>query len=152
MEANKTQLYRVAKGIVFQDCDLEDAIQETILKAWQGLSSLKRDELFKTWLIRILINECYTILRQRNKTSLELAQNQAGQFRETSTDQRIDIWNALKRLDPDMRTVLILYYFEDISYKEIARILEVQEGTVKSRLSRAKEKIGKILSEVEGGM
>ena len=151
MEANKTQLYRVAKGIVFQDCDIEDAIQETILQAWRGLSSLKRDELFNTWLIRILINECYTILRQRNKT-VELVPNQEGQFGETSTDQSIDIWNALKRLDTDMRTVLILHYFEDISYKDIARILEVPEGTVKSRLSRAKEKIGNILSEVEGVM
>lgn len=151
MEANNKQLYRVAKGIVFQEFDIEDAIQETILKAWRGLSSLKRDELFKTWLIRILINECYTILRQRNKT-VELVKNQEGQSSETSTDQRIDIWNALKRLDPDMRTVLILHYFEDISYKDIARILEVPEGTVKSRLSRAKEKIGDILSEVEGVM
>jgi RNA polymerase sigma-70 factor (ECF subfamily) len=59
IEANKAQLYQIAKGIVFQDCDIEDAIQETILKAWRGLSSLKRDELFKTWLIRIMINECY---------------------------------------------------------------------------------------------
>ena len=148
IEANKAQLYRVAKGIVFQDCDIEDAIQETILKVWRGLSSLKRDDLFKTWLIRILINECYIILRQRNK-GMELAQNLAEQSCETSTNQKIDVWNALKKLDVDMSTVLILYYFEDISSKDIARILEVPEGTVKSRLYRAKEKIGRILSEGE---
>lgn len=151
IEANKAQLYRVAKGIVFQDCDIEDVIQETILKAWRGMSSLKNDKFFKTWLIRILINECHTILRQRNRT-VELAQNLAEQFSEASTAQRIDVWNALEKLDRDMCTVLILYYFEDISSKDIARILEVPEGTVKSRLSRAKEKIGRILSEGEGGM
>jgi RNA polymerase sigma-70 factor, ECF subfamily len=50
-----------------------------------------------------------------------------------------------------MRTVIILYYFEDISSKDISKILEVPEGTVKSRLSRAKEKLGKILSIGKGG-
>jgi len=146
IEANKAQLYRVAKGIVSQECDIEDAIQETILKAWRSLSSLKRDDLFKTWLIRILINECYIILRQRNK-GMVLTQNLAEQSCETNADQKIDVWHALKKLDVDHSTVLILYYFEDISSKDIARILEVPEGTVKSRLYRAKEKIGRILSE-----
>jgi RNA polymerase sigma-70 factor, ECF subfamily len=150
IEANKSQLYRVARGIVFQECDIEDAIQETIFKAWRGLSSLQNDEFFKTWLTRILINECYAILRQRNKT-FELGKNVSNHLSETISEEKIDVWNALKVLDYDMRTVIILYYFEDISSKDISKILEVPEGTVKSRLSRAKEKLGKILSIGKGG-
>jgi RNA polymerase sigma-70 factor, ECF subfamily len=80
-----------------------------------------------------------------------LGKNVSNHLSETISEEKIDVWNALKVLDYDMRTVIILYYFEDISSKDISKILEVPEGTVKSRLSRAKEKLGKILSIGKGG-
>lgn len=61
----ETSLYRVAKSIVINEGDCEDAVQEAILIAYDKISSLKNEQFFKTWLIRILINECYRLLRKR---------------------------------------------------------------------------------------
>jgi len=66
---NKNQMYKIAKSIVFLECDIEDALQETILKTWLQIGNLKKDEFFKSWLIRILINECYGLLRKRSKVT-----------------------------------------------------------------------------------
>lgn len=150
IEDNKNQLYRIAKGILYSEPDIEDALQEITLKAWLQIGNLKRDEYFKTWLIRILINECYNILRKRKKV-ITLEEIKFSECNDFNSNEKIDLWNALNSLSDELRTVVVLFYYEDLPYKDIAAILKISEGTVKSRLSRAKTKLEETLKIAVGG-
>ena len=97
-----------------------------------------------------LINECYGLLRKRSKVT-NLSDVIAVQFVDVGSDEKIDMDNALKALSYELRVVVVLFYFEDMPYKEIAAILNVAEGTVKSRLSRAKTKLQINLNSAVGG-
>lgn len=139
-------MYRTSKAILYGEADAEDAIQETIIKAWTHLHKLENDDYFKTWLTRILVNECNNILRKRKKFHLTdqifaVSENFAG------SSERIELRDAINRLEEDLRTIVVLFYFEDLSQKEIAYIMKIPEGTVKSRLSRAKNKLSNLLEE-----
>lgn len=148
MRENKASMYRVAKSILIIEEDVEDAVSETILKGYTGINKLRKEEYFKTWIIRILINECNLIYKKRKKeVFLEKA------YIETLTEEEnkkdFDLYEAVNLLDEDLRITTLLFYFEDMKYKDIAETLKVREGTVKSRLSRAKEKLYKLLEEVK---
>ncbi len=128
-------LYRVARGILRQDMDCEDAVQEAIAQAFAHLQSLKRDEYAKTWLTRILIHECYKILRSRKRTiAYEELETQG-----VSEDRSYtDLYQALERLDVKYRLTIVLHYIEGFSVAEIAGMMQTTEGTVKSRLHRGR--------------
>jgi len=149
VQENKISMYRVAKGILKSEADVGDAVQETILKAYKGLPSLRKHAYFKTWLIKILINECNSILRRQKRIVLmgKIKPDNAG----TQTDHdSAELMNAVKCLDDDLRVVTILFYFEDLPIKTISSIVNVPEGTVKSRLSRARVKLYNVLTGKEG--
>ena len=145
---NKTSMYRVAKSILNKEEDVEDAISEAILKAYKNIKSLKDESLFKTWLIRIVINESNTTYKKRSKEVVIESEH----FKNVQVNDKykdLSLYNAINSLEDDLRTTTILFYFEDMKYKDIAKVLEIKEGTVKSRLSRAKEKLYNILKEDE---
>lgn len=132
-------LYHVAKTLLQSDADCADAIQETIVKAFTKLYTLRQDSYAKTWLVRILINECYTILRRQKRTvSLEEYTCQ-----ETVKEQEdySDLYEALGRLPADIRICIVLYYLEGYSVRETAELLEITESAVKNRLSRARARM-----------
>lgn len=145
IENNKNQLYRIAKGILGAEYDIEDALQETTLKAWLQISNLKKEEYFKSWLIRILINECYGVLRRRKKV-IPLEEIKHLESYDINSGEKVDLWDALSLLSDEFRAVIVLFYYEDLSYRDIAGILNISEGTVKSRLFRAKTKLEEILN------
>lgn len=130
-------MYRVAKSFLKSDTDCADAIQETILKAYRTLGSLKEPRYFKTWLIRILINECKRVLNVKSKIipmeELTVYSQQKDVF------EQAEVREAVAALEEELRVIVTLYYFEDLSLKEVAQLLETPEGTVKSRLSRARK-------------
>ena len=138
-------MYRVAKSILKKDEDCEDAAQEAIATAFNKLNTLKKDEFAKTWLIRILINECYGILRKKKR---ELFIEEVTEADSKDTDYS-ELYRALNELSADYRVTIVLYYIEGYSVKEIAQILKVTEGTVKSRLSRGRSKLRIFLEEDE---
>ena len=143
---NKTAIYRVSKSILSDEDDIEDAVSEAILKAYKNIRSLKDESFFKTWLIRIVINESNNIYKKRK---MEIAVD-SEQFINIKTNDKykdITLYDAINSLDEELRVTTILFYFEDIKYKDIAKILNIKEGTVKSRLSRAKEKLYHMLKE-----
>lgn len=147
IEYNLNYMYRISKAILYSnEADIEDAIQETIIKAWKHLHTLKNEDYFKTWLIRILINECKELLRKQKKVLLA-ANSVYTSENFIKNSEKIEIRDAINRLENDLRTIVILFYFEDLPHKEISYILEIPEGTVKSRLSRAKNKLSKLLKE-----
>lgn len=146
---SERQLYSTAKTILYDDQDCADAIQETIVKAFSKIGSLKNDKYARTWLIRILINECYTLLRKsRRYVSLEGMSEMTEIEADTKTDYS-DLYRAINSLKEELRMPVILYYIEDFNIKEIAQILEITEGAVQKRLARARGKLKTCLQESE---
>ena len=136
LESEQT-LYRVSKSILGNDQDCEDAVNNAILKAYEKLDSLKEEQYFKTWLTRILINNCNDILRcGRRECPLEEAAQIRGESREL---ERCEFEDVLDALDEKYRIILVLYYGEGFKIREIAQILELEVNTVKSRLSRGRK-------------
>lgn len=135
LESEKT-LYRVSMSMLKNESDCEDAVQTAILTAYEKLGTLKNENFFKTWLVRILINVCNKQLNER-KRFVDIQE-----YMETSTvttEINIDVKIALRQLPVKIREVVVLYYMEDFSVKEIKNILHIPEGTVKSRLSKGRE-------------
>lgn len=133
----ETMLYHVAKSILKNDADCCDAVQETLLKAYEKLSTLKKEKFFRTWITRILINECNGIIRKRkNIIPYEEYMENAQMFEENRYDH---LYMAIMELPEKLRILITLYYMEGFSLKEISEILNIPEGTIKSRLSKARE-------------
>ena len=141
---NMQTLYRVAFSILRTEDEIEDAISNTTVIVFEKIHTLKNEEYFKTWLTRILINECYKIYNQNKKiVYLETYDQEKLTYNDEYVDD--DIKNLVRKLDKDLKEIVILYYFEDFSVKEIAKIMKIPEGTVKSRLSRARRELEKTL-------
>ncbi|MGL5712604.1 MAG: sigma-70 family RNA polymerase sigma factor [Paraclostridium sp.] len=137
-------LYRVAIAITKNNEDALDCIQESILKAYTNIQNLKQDEYFKTWLIKILINQCKYVVEKNKKCVSLLNENVQGSYKDDSSE--IEVKSIVNDLEEDLRVLVILYYFEDIGIKDISNMLDIPEGTIKSRLSRARSKLKNMLA------
>lgn len=143
---NKLSMYRIARSILKKPHDVEDAIGDTILIAFEKIGSLRKNASFKMWLLKILINQCNGMFRKKNKEFLvnEL-EFSAGIYDDTY--ENFELMQAINSLEENQRITTILFYYEDMSLKDIANILGIPEGTVKSRLNRAKEKLKKLITK-----
>lgn len=131
-------LYRIAISMLENEEDAADAIQETVLKCWQKIGQLKREEYFRTWLTRILINQCKDILRGRKKYILVEDIPETGYEDQYFTNE----WKTLlSSLDEKYRIVMELYYVDEFSTKEIAFMLHITESNVRSRMSRGRKQL-----------
>lgn len=129
-------LYRTASRLLNNDEDVADAMQDAILIAYEKLHTLKKDEYFNTWICKILINKCNSLLT-KNKNVLGI--NEHLLFEKGNDEfQKIELEDALNSLNEAYKLALILYYIVGLNVKEISEFLKEPEGTVKSRLSRAK--------------
>jgi len=143
--AVENRLYRISCGMLKNPQDRMDAVQEAVTKAWANVDRLRREEYFETWLTRILINECHNIQNARkNIVQLECLPEQ-GAYEGDHKPLR----DAVLALDMQLRLPVLLYYMEGYKLREIAEILRIPEGTVKTRLTRAKQKLKKLLEEDE---
>lgn len=129
-------LYRVAKSMLGSEADCADAAQNALLRAWERLHTLRDPAYFKTWLTRILINECRVMLRQRAR-SVPLEEEAAEG--EIAPERDSGLYEAVMGLDVKYRVPFVLYYIEGFRTREIASMLKLPEGTVKTRLRRARE-------------
>ncbi|MHB8126581.1 MAG: RNA polymerase sigma factor [Desulfitobacteriaceae bacterium] len=141
---HSVSLYRIARGILKCESDIEDATQETIIKAYKKLVSLKSDLYFKTWLIKILVNECNYILRV-NKKTVDLVETETAS--PDNQYENLELFSVVQSLDPNLRIVILLFYYEGLPQKDIAEVLELPVGTVSSRLSRSREKLRALITE-----
>lgn len=132
--AMQDTLYRVSTTLLPQLCDREDAVQSAIEKALRKREHLRDPDALAPWLTRILINECYALLRRRKHETLmdELPQ------RQVEADARPDIYQLFTSLEEKYRLPMVLYYVEGYCVKEIGSILRLPQGTVKSRLHRGR--------------
>ena len=137
----QNDLYCIAKMKINNENDIEDIIQETMLSAYTNLKKLKNNSFFKTWIIRILINKCNKFYKKKNLKSLDDKQ----EINIISTKEidlsTIEFENFISFLTEEERTILTLYYSLSYTTKEIAQILKKREGTICSKISRAKVKI-----------
>lgn len=136
-------LFHISYGILQNAQDCEDIIQEAILKAYENRGQLKQPQYFKTWLVRIVINESYSFLRKRKK---ELPLSEAVAERNTDAtafikEDYLELHESMKLLAEKDRICVQLYYMEGYSVKEIAQVFHIPEGTVKSRLNRARKQL-----------
>lgn len=142
IENNQERYYKVAFSYVKNREDALDIIHNAIVKALQSFHTLRNPAYAQTWFYKILTNECISFLRKNRKViSLEDLQAPqfppAGDLTDIHKDEYIDLYAAIDKLPPDMKTILILRFFEDMKYDEIAEITSTNLNTVKSRLHRA---------------
>ena len=142
--AAEPTLYRVAKTMLRSEHDCADAAQQAILRAWEQLDSLRSTRYFKTWLVRILINECSTILRRQQRLApYDAAAAEA--IPAPAADDYSDLYAAITALEEKLRLPVELYYLEGLKTREIAGMLGIPENTVKTRLRAAREHLRKDL-------
>ena len=137
----RKDLYCIAKTRINDENDIDDVIQETMITAFLKLKKLRDNKLFKTWIIKILINNCNKLYKKEKHKSLndEEVQNKI-EFFEIDLSG-IEFNEFISFLNEDERTILTLYYYLGYTTKEISKILNKSEGTICSKISRSKTKI-----------
>lgn len=143
----KGEMYAVAVSLLKNKEDAEDAVQQTLYKAYERLDTLRFSEKFRPWIMKILTNECYAVIRGRKQT-LPSENMEELPDRDSETEEKITLWETVSRLKIEQRTVVLLFYYQDLPIKEISKVLGISEDTVKKRLSRARDTLRQSLEEV----
>ena len=152
LEENKLKFYKTAKIILKNDDDIYDALQDALLSMYQKYDTLRDKNLFSTWGTRIVINKCYDFFRKRKNNVLAIDETIENNTEISSFDEYDEDKYGIKQamneyLSEEQKLVVILFYYDDYSLRDISKILDIPEGTVKSRLSKArnilKEKLEK---------
>lgn len=149
VQERRSQLYRVAYCYVKNEQDALDIVSDAVFKGLVALPRLREPEFFDTWLTRIVVNTALSHLRkggnrpwEQEELPLDIPEEENGLTQEES----LDLYAALDTLTPDERTYVILRFFEDRPFREMAEILNLPEATVKSRLYRILKKLRQHLS------
>lgn len=144
----KNDLYKIARTRLSNKEDIDDAIQETIISAYESIHGLVNISKFKAWIIIILINKCNFIYNQKQKDNNMLYDFiKREEYISEDNSSNIEFYSLLKSLNPDERTIIVLYYAEGYKVEEISKILKINNNTVKTKLSRARKKIMEDLKE-----
>jgi RNA polymerase sigma-70 factor (ECF subfamily) len=154
------RIYNLCRHMLANSHDAEDAAQDAFLKAYQGLHKFQPNASFYTWVYRIAVNTC---IDYRRKPFFESLFRRSSEGEEVMLDlpssgpspERIleakerdrALWQGLSRLSPKLRAAIVLKEVESLSYEEISDVLDISLGTVKSRISRAREELTALLGE-----
>lgn len=139
------KLYRTAYAILWNDADAADAIQESIIKAWCKLNSLRDANRFDAWVMRILINECRSCRRRRKRNVISFDEAIGEASRDNAVD--LELRDALKRLPESLRLPLLLHHMSGYSLKELSSILHLPVSTLKGRLYEARKQLKALLDK-----
>ncbi len=157
----QTVVYNLALRMTANPADAEDCAQEAFVKAYRSLASFRGDASFSSWLYRLTTNTCLDLLRSRKRrgevsltddsdeTDAELDIPDETDTPETAAvrkETRETVRGALAKLPPDFRGVLLLRELGGLSYEEIGQQMNLEAGTVKSRIFRARKKLAAILT------
>ncbi|WP_374017449.1 sigma-70 family RNA polymerase sigma factor [Paenibacillus thiaminolyticus] len=152
IEENKERLYRLAFSFVRNREEALDIVQETVYKAIISVDKLRHTQFLKAWLFRIAINCAHDALRKAKRvvTMEGDVLDAMVEVSESNREEIVDVRQAMERLDPKYKKVIILKFFEDMTLADVAEVLELPVSTVKSRLYRGLQKLKIDLEEVEG--
>jgi len=144
MQSQMQNMYKAARAMLRDDEDAADAISDTILICWEKMGQLKKAEFFKTWMMRILINKCNDILRQRKKVC---PVEKVDEVPAASDEyENVEWMETMRCLDEKYRLVMILYYVNGLNTEEIGSVLHIPASTVRTRLARGRSQIATAFS------
>jgi RNA polymerase sigma-70 factor (ECF subfamily) len=155
--------YNIALKMLKNKEDAEDVSQEALIKVYKSINRFNMDSSFKTWLYRIVVNTCLDHVRKNKENPISIDQPiRSGhdefymdvednrptpqEVLETKLTQKM-VMDAVNELEEDFKSIIILRDINDLSYEEIAEVLECNIGTVKSRISRGRQKLKEILEK-----
>ncbi len=141
----KSNMYRLALGILQNQHDAEDVVSESVLKAYENLEKLRNEDKFKSWILQITANEARLLYKKQKR---HLYKANIEEYMPVFEDDYHELWDAVMQMQRHYREVILLFYYEQFSIMEIARILQVREGTVKSRLARGRKQLKELLQEL----
>lgn len=157
IERYEPKITRYARKFIFNGEDAKDLVQEAFIKAYTNIQSFDAGRSFSSWMYRIAHNEFINAIKKKSRMPIfqfdfdaVFPQPVAEETADSETykkELREMLDKCLGKLDPKYREPLVLYYFEDMDYKEIADILEVPVSTVGVRLQRGKANLKKIVNE-----
>lgn len=149
----ENDLYRVAKTRLNSDDDIKDAIQNTMIITYEKAKKIRNIKYFKTWIIRVLINECSKIYNS-NKRNQEIYSKVVTNYNYNSYEDSIqsvqnkmNFDSLIEKLNYEEKIVITLYYGSQFSCREISKILNTNVNTIKSRLTRGKNKLKNLYKE-----
>lgn len=148
IDQHRQMLYNTAMLVLHQEDDALDAIQDAILACWESIPTLRKEQYFKTWLVRILLNKCRDI--QRRQSHLTLVGELPEDGSQPDWDTPMDVHRAMEQLGTQDRLILSLYYYDGFHIKQIAEALSISEGAVRTRLSRSRERFKKLYLQEKG--
>ncbi len=137
-------LYRIAWSYLGNNADVEDAVQDALIKAWEKRNSLRDLKQFRPWMSRILTNQCKDLLRKRKKWNFYPLEDAAAQ-EAASPEPDAPVLEAVKKLKPEQGLLITLYYVDGYSVRELADALGIPESTVKTRMRSARKQLGRTL-------
>ncbi|HWO75752.1 MAG TPA: sigma-70 family RNA polymerase sigma factor [Bacillus sp. (in: firmicutes)] len=149
IQREKNKLYKIAILYLKNEDDAIEAVQEITYRAYCSISSLRKPQYFSTWIVRILINYCFSLLKERKRLSFhdEMAQILGGK----EDAIYLDVYVALEKLEENQRNAITLKYLHQFKIREIADILECPDGTVKTWIHKGLETLRLELRDEEGG-
>jgi RNA polymerase sigma-70 factor (ECF subfamily) len=156
MERHEDRIFGLCLKMLHNRSDALEASQEIFITAFRRASSFRGDSAFGTWLYRIGINHCKDMLRKRKDLLLETDQLEIERVdpRQRGIDEttalRLDLSKALAGLPDDYREAVVMHDLGGVPYEEIAVITEVPVGTVKSRISRGRRQLARLMEHTEG--
>ncbi len=147
---NQDRFYRVAYSYTRHQEDALDAVQSAVCKALEAHENIKNADAIKTWFYKILINECLTVLKKRDKVVLTVdTVEQEEVYYEKGYEQEGDIEQELEKLEMDIQVIIKLRFFEEMSLKEISSITGFNLNTVKTKLYRGLKLLKENIQEAD---
>jgi RNA polymerase sigma-70 factor (ECF subfamily) len=144
------RMLALAISILGDRAEAEDAVQDVMIRIWRALPQFRGDAAISTWIYSITRNRCLTVLKQRRGEPISLDDPES---REAAANvaavppRATDLWSLLQALPIQYRQVLTLFYAEEKSYEEIARVLDMRLGTVKTHIHRGRKLLAQLYGE-----
>ena len=144
VEKSKDLMFRLSRNILENPTDAEDAVAEAMMRAWEKRNQIKDVEKFGKWMVSIVVNVSKDMRIAREKEKL-IGNKELAACIDKEQEESMDLWSLVPEISEVYRIAFLLYYYAGYSVKEISDVLHVAEGTIKSRLSRAREEFKRML-------
>jgi RNA polymerase sigma-70 factor (ECF subfamily) len=142
---HQDMLYTLALRVTLSEQDARDCVQEGLIAAWRSIGRFRGDARVSTWLYRIVLRKAYDVIDRRKRSPEPTDQLDLASAAERPAEDRLDIIAALGSLDPDFRAAVVACDIIGLSMEDAAAVLDVPPGTVRSRLSRARDRLAALL-------